>query len=371
MQALRTDLDHLRANHRARALAPRRGIDFASNDYLGLAGSSRLRDAVAAALARGVAVGSGGPRLLRGNDPEHEALEEEAARFFGAEAALFFTSGFAANAALFATLPQRGDLVVYDALVHASAHEGMRLGRAERVAFPHHDADAAEDAIRRWRAAGGTGTPWIAAESLYSMDGDRAPLAALAAVAARHDAMLLIDEAHATGVFGPDGRGLAHALDDLSNVITLRTCGKALGVEGALVCGPAVVRDFLVNRARGFIFSTAPSPLIAAAVREALRIVADEPWRRDRLQALVTTAADALGPHGVAPTGSPILPLILGEDAAALRVAASVQAAGFDVRAIRPPTVPAGTARLRVCVTLNATADDFAALADALGASLR
>lgn len=363
----RDDLAELAGRAGLRSLAPLRGADFASNDYLALAGSSRLGSAVAAALARGVPVGSGGSRLLRGNHPEHEALEAEAARFFGCEAALYFSTGYAANSALLSTLPQRGDLVVADALIHASAHEGLRLGRAGYVVAAHSDADAFADAIARWRAAGNAGRPWIAVESLYSMDGDRAPLAALAEVAARYDAVLLIDEAHAAGVFGPQGRGLAAGLDGRDNVVVLRTCGKALGAEGALVCGPTVVRDFLVNRGRSFIFSTAPSPLMAAAVRESLRILADEPERRDWLEALVGYAAQVLAPLGIAATGSQIVPVILGDDRGTMRAAAALQEAGFDVRGIRPPTVPAGTARLRLSLTLNVTASDLDRLSAVLG----
>ena len=363
-------LDELDVRGRLRSLIPRNGVDFASNDYLGLASSSRLAAAVNDAVARGVPVGSGGSRLLRGNHQEHESLEAEAAAFFGAETALFFSSGYTANAALLSTLPQRGDLVVHDALIHASAHQGMRLGRADFVSAPHNDPDAFEDSIRAWRKGGGVGRVWIAVESLYSMDGDRAPLAELVDLAASHDAFLLIDEAHATGVFGPSGRGLADGLDGVENVVTLRTCGKALGCEGALLCGSRTFRDFLVNRGRGFIFSTAPSPLMASAVREALRIVADEPDRRDRLGALVATAERALEPCGVAPTGSQILPLVIGDDVATMRVAAAVQAAGFDVRGIRPPTVPAGTSRLRISLTLNANPASVEALADALANAL-
>lgn len=364
--AQQNDLTTLDSAARLRRLQPRTGLDFSSNDYLGLARAQRLRGAVAAALARGVSIGSGGSRLLRGNDPEHEALEAEAAAFFGSEAALFFSSGYAANAALLSTLPQRGDLIVHDALIHASAHEGMRLARAESVATPHNDATAVDQAIADWRRRGGTGRAWIAVESLYSMDGDRAPLADLAAVAARHAAMLLIDEAHATGVFGRGGRGLAADLEGAENVITLRTCGKALGCEGALLCGPRTMRDFLVNRGRAFIFSTAPSPLMASAVRESLRILADEPERRDRLSALTAFAERTLAPCGVTPTGSQILPLVIGEDAPTMRLAAALQAAGFDIRGIRPPTVPPGTARLRVSLTLNVGEAEIAALAETL-----
>ncbi len=360
------DLERLDRTARRRALADRAGLDVASNDYLALATCSRLRQAAVSALGRGVAVGSGGSRLLRGNHPEHERLEDEAARFFATESALFFGSGYAANVALLGSLPQTGDLVVHDALIHASVHEGLRLGRAMPIAAAHNDADAFADAIARWRRNGGVGTPWIAVESLYSMDGDRAPLDALVTVAERHDAMLLIDEAHATGVFGEDGRGLAERLDGRPDVVTLRTCGKALGCEGALLCGPTVMRDFLVNRARGFIFSTAPSPLMAAVVGESLRILVDEPERRERLHALVGFAEQALGPCGVASTGSQILPLVIGDDAQTMRTAAALQAAGFDVRGIRPPSVPAGASRLRISLTLHLTEQDIIALAEAL-----
>jgi 8-amino-7-oxononanoate synthase len=365
------DLAELTARGRERRLIARAGLDFSSNDYLGLAGSPELAAAIADAVARGVPLGSGGSRLLRGNHAEHEALEAEAAKFFGSESALFFSSGYAANAALLSTLPQRGDLVVHDALVHASAHEGMRLSRAEHRAAAHNDPDAFADAIRTWRTGGGTGRVWIAVESLYSMDGDRAPLADLAAIAAHNDAFLLIDEAHATGVFGPDGRGLAADQEGSENVITLRTCGKALGCEGALLCGPRTMRDFLINRGRAFIFSTAPSPLIATAVRRAIGVLAEQPERRTRLHALIDTAETALAPYGAAATGSQIVPIVLGDEVRTMRAAERLQAAGFDVRGIRPPTVPPGTSRLRVSLTLNIGPDDIAGLAHALEEALR
>ncbi|AQR73351.1 8-amino-7-oxononanoate synthase [Sphingomonas sp. LM7] len=362
------DLERLKANGRLRTLKPRAGIDFASNDYLALGVSPRLGIAVRAAIARGVTVGSGGSRLLRGNDPEHHLLEAEAAALFGAEAALFFSSGYAANVATFAALPQRGDIVVHDALIHASAHDGMRLGRAETAAVAHNDAGAFEDVIRAWRGRGGTGRPWIAVESLYSMEGDRAPLGDLAAIAARHDAFLLIDEAHATGIFGSGGTGLASDLHGADNLVTLHTCGKALGCEGALLCLPRTLADFMVNRARPFIFSTAPSPLMAAAVREGLRCLADEPERRTALWSLIAHAEQRLAACGVEPTGSQILPLIVGEDVPAMAMAAALQERGFDIRGIRPPTVPPGTARLRISLTLHAGPDDIDALAAAIRA---
>lgn len=368
---LEADLAALAGKARLRTLRPREGVDFASNDYLGLAGDPRMKAATIAALERGVPVGSGGSRLLRGNHEEHEALEAEAAAFFGCDSALYFANGFGANSALVATLPRKGDVVIYDSLIHASLHEGLRLTRADRAMAEHNDVQSFAEAIIRWRVRGGMGRPWIAVESLYSMDGDRAPLADLMTLADAEDAVLLVDEAHATGVFGAGGQGLADTLQGRANVITMHTCGKALGSEGALVCGPKVVTDYLINCARGFIFSTAPSPLMAAATREALRICTDEPQRREHLRALIDHAAQALAPLGVAPTGSQIVPIILGDDARTMDVATAMQGAGFDIRGIRPPTVPSGTSRLRLSLTLNATPADVDALAGALSKELQ
>lgn len=364
------DLADLAAENRRRALVPRTGIDFASNDYLGLAQSHLLNDALAEGLRQGIPAGSGGSRLLRGNHAEHEALEAHTARHYGSEAALFFPTGFAANAALFATLPQRGDLIVHDELIHASAHDGMKLGRADRAAAAHNDPQSFADAITAWRAKGGTGTPWIAVESLYSMDGDRAPLTDLAAIADRHDAVLVVDEAHATGVYGPAGQGLAHRLAGRANLITLHTCGKALGCEGALLCGPPIVRDFIVNRGRPFIFSTAPSPLMAWLVRQALEIVANEPERAAHLRSIVAHAETRLAALGLPASGSQILPVVIGDNALTMRIAGALQDAGFDIRGIRPPTVPQGTARLRIAITLNVTETDIDRMADTLAASM-
>jgi len=346
----------LQERGRLRQLALPAGCDFTSNDYIALADSQDLKDAVRSALDRGVAIGAGGSRLLRGNCPEHESLEADAAAFFGSETALYFSSGFSANTALFAALPQRGDLVVHDALIHASAHDGMRAGRAEMVEAAHNDANAVEDKIRGWRAAGHKGRPWIAVESLYSMGGDRAPLGDLAAIAERHDGILVVDEAHATGVFGPDGRGLGGLLEGRDNVVSIHTCGKALGTSGALLCGPKILRDFMVNYSRPFIFSTAPSPLIAASVRAALRLCKEQPQRREQLAALISFANTAIETRcGVKPSGSQIIPVVVGSDKRATALASSMRGYGYDIRAIRPPTVPEGTARLRIALTLHAS----------------
>jgi 8-amino-7-oxononanoate synthase len=368
-EKLKRNLLELAGLGRLRALHVPSGIDFTSNDYLGLAESDVLRQAAVDALTRGVPVGSGGSRLLRGNHPEHEALESEAAAYFGAESALYFGSGYVANFVIFSTLPQRGDLIVHDELIHASVHEGLRRGRAEFVAVPHNNIDAFDAAIVRWRAAGGKGRPWLSVESLYSMDGDSPNLAELFAVANRHDAMVVIDEAHATGVLGPQGRGLAAPFEGRDNAITLHTCGKALGTVGGFILAPRVVRDFLVNRARPFIFATAPSPIIAAVTRVALEISRTNPVRREQLARLVQFAGSELRRRcNVEPSGSQILPVVVGADHAAVELAAALQRKGFDIRAIRPPTVPEGTARLRIALTLNVdetiVADLFAALAE-------
>lgn len=351
---------------RLRALEPRHGRDFASNDYLGLAASEVLAEEARAALDRGVPIGAGGSRLLRGNDPEHEALEAEAASHFGAESALFFGGGFQANVALFSTLPGRGDIVIHDELIHASVHDGIRAGKAQHVAIPHNDADAVETAIRRWRAEGGSGRPWIAVESIYSMDGDMAPLDDLAGIADRHDAMLVVDEAHATGVLGSDGRGLAAHLEGRDNLVTLHTCGKALGASGALVLSSKPIREFMINRCRPFIYATAPSPLMAAVVRSSLRICREDQGRRRDLARRVSL----FGAGARAGTGTHIRPVIVGSDKLVVALAASLRGKGFDVRAIRPPTVPEGTARLRISITLNVSEEDVVELDKALAEEL-
>jgi 8-amino-7-oxononanoate synthase len=239
------------------------------------------------------------------------------------------------------------------------------------VAARHNDAQSFDDAIRDWRARGGMGRPWIAVETLYSMDGDTAPLADLVSVAERHDAVLVLDEAHATGVLGPDGRGLGAHLEGREDVVSLHTCGKALGLSGALVLGPRIYRDFLVNRARPFIYATAPSPLIAACVRAGLRLLVDHPERQQRHARLVAHAGAELARMcGIAPTGTHIQPVIVGADTAAVTLAKAMQAAGFDIRGVRPPTVPEGTARLRVALTLNASEAQVSAMAATLARAM-
>uniref|UniRef100_UPI001782C0CF 8-amino-7-oxononanoate synthase n=1 Tax=Mesorhizobium mediterraneum TaxID=43617 RepID=UPI001782C0CF len=312
-------------------------------------------------------VGATGSRLLRGNAPEHEQLEADAAAFFGAERALFFGSGYIGNFALLTALPQKGDLLILDQLAHASMHEGAQAGRAEFKLAAHNDVDAVEGAITRWRAEGGMGCVWIAVESLYSMDGDCSPLESLVTLADRHEAFIVVDEAHATGVWGPDGRGLAADFEGRENIVALHTCGKALGASGALVTGPATLCDYLINRCRPFIYATAPSPLMAVAAREALALLSDEPMRRIQLHERVAFAGRQLAERcGVKPSGSQIQPFFIGDVSRTMAVAAALQARGFDIRGIRPPTVPEGTSRLRISLTLNVDDAEISAMVEAL-----
>jgi 8-amino-7-oxononanoate synthase len=368
---LASDLERLSALGRRRGLQGTAGLDFSSNDYLGLAASDELRQAATDALGRGVPIGAGGSRLLRGNHAEHEALEEAATVYFGGESALYFGSGYAANQTLFATAPQRGDLVVHDEWIHASVLDGVRRGRAAVSGARHNDAQSIADTILRWRAEGGTGRVWIAVESIYSMDGDGPDLNELHSLANRFDAILVIDEAHATGVLGPQGRGRAAFLEGRDNVVSLHTCGKALGTSGALICGSRVLKDFLINRGRPFIFATAPSPLVAAVTRAALGLCQLGEERRERLRRYVAGARVAAARYcGIATAGSHIVPVIVGDDHVALRLAARLRARGFDVRAIRPPTVPAGTARLRIALSLNVNETAIESLFQILGVEM-
>ncbi|CUJ98937.1 8-amino-7-oxononanoate synthase [Ruegeria denitrificans] len=359
-------LETLGARHRRRVLAPRHGLDFASNDYLGLAASPLVKNAAQEALHRGAPLGSGGSRLLRGNHTEHEALEAEAAAFFDVEAALFMGGGFQANQAIFSTLPAAGDLILYDELVHASAHEGMRMGRADTRVFAHNDVADARRAIADWQTTGGSGQIWIAVESVYSMEGDLAPLGALSDLAVEQDAVLVVDEAHATGVFGPRGKGLAHGLK--AELMTLHTCGKGLGVSGGLICGPRVMIDALINRARPFIFATAPSPFNAALVRAVLEHLQSDTGLTDAANARLQHAHAEARRNGVPQSvlNSQIIPVILGDEAQTMKMAATLQTQGFDVRGIRPPTVPRGTSRLRVSITGNVSKTDITALFETL-----
>ncbi len=339
-----------------RTLRPPAGIDLCSNDYLGLAGHSHLKQRMAdAVMAEGV--GSTGSRLLRGERSGFARVEEKFARFKGAEGSLYFSSGYLANLAVLTTFPEAGDVIFSDERNHASLIDGARLSRARRVVFPHNDAAALE---RLLREDGGAGQKFVVVESLFSMDGDQAPLAEYAALCRAAGAELIVDEAHAVGVYGEGGRGMARDV-----FVSINTAGKAMGVSGAFVAGPADAIEYLIQRARPFIFSTAPPPAIAAALEASLEVIVNEPERRERLLARARYLRERLGLAG----DSPIIPIIIGENERALAVARELQAAGFDVRAIRPPTVPPGTARLRVTVNQGLSEEVLDRFVEALAAA--
>lgn len=369
-EAHRDNLAELKADSRLRALALPAGHDFTSNDYLGIASSGLLNDAAAKALEAGIATGSGGSRLLRGNREEHEAVERAATEFFGGEAGLFMPTGFAANQALYAALPRPGDFICYDKLIHASVHDGIRLSRAESHRFAHNDPNHCEQLIAKYRADGGTGQVWIGIESLYSMDGDFAPLDDFLALARNSEAVLIVDEAHSSGIYGPNGEGLLPRAAHDENVIALHTFGKALGCEGAVITGPAIVREWLINHARPFIFSTAPSPFVAHLAATAIGIVRDRPELRTRLRERIGRAHDALPPHCRRKDRSQILPIIIGDNERTMELAGRLQEAGFDVRGIRPPTVPPGTSRLRITITNNVEIETIDRLMEAIASEL-
>ena len=350
-----SELEKLSSASRKRSLSPIVGFDFTSNDFLGLSGSVEIRKAIIAALRSGIPLGSGGSRLLRGNHPAHLKLEKQAARLFRSERALFFANGYLANFAVLTTLPKRHDLIIFDALSHASIRQGVSASFAKSVKTPHNDADAIERALSKWhRSRSKDAMAWIAVESLYSMDGDFAPLEELLDIAVRYDAMLVIDEAHATGVWGKRGHGLTEQFEGHQNIIAIHTCGKALAASGGLVCGPRVLVDFMINKSPSFIFSTAPPPINAVAVSTALRRLGNRTRQRKKLHKLIEFANQKFEETFEMPgSGSQIIPFIVGDDALALKVAKKMQRAGFDIRAIRPPTVPDGTARLRISITLN------------------
>ncbi|MGH9355900.1 MAG: aminotransferase class I/II-fold pyridoxal phosphate-dependent enzyme, partial [Terriglobia bacterium] len=328
-------------------------IDLCSNDYLGLSGDPRLRLAVIKSIEQGAAVASTGSRLLTGNARVWEELECEFAAFAGAESALFFTSGYAANIGLLSVLLGPDDVVFSDSSNHASLIDGIRLSRARRVVFPHLDLNFLDDHLRR--AADAHGQKFIVVESLFSMEGDCAPLRELAALASRYGAEMIVDEAHATGVFGPQGRGLLAEAGLSGRVLaSIYTCGKALASMGAFVACPEPLKRLLVNRARTFIFSTALPPYMAFQIRAAIALLGGADEQRTRLFSISKSLRAQLNSAGfnVGRSSSPIVPVVLGSNERALAAAERLRSAGFAIRAVRPPTVPPGTARLRL--SLNA-----------------
>jgi 8-amino-7-oxononanoate synthase len=341
-------------------------ICFSSNNYLGLANDPRLIAAAKAALDE-FGLGSGASRLITGSMTPHHRLEEKLAHFKQCEAALTFATGYQANLAAVSAGAARGDAIFSDALNHASIIDAARLSRADVFVFPHKAYDALESRLQRETQFA---RRLIVTDTVFSVDGDLADLPRLVELKTRYDAQLCIDEAHATGVFGPHGRGVA----ELQNVedaidITVGTLSKALGCAGGYVCGSRHLIDYLINRARSLIFSTAPPPAIAAAACAALDLIVAEPDRRKTLLAhadrLRAELGDRLG-FNLGQSTSPIIPLIVGDSAAALDLSAQLLEHGLLVPAIRPPTVPESSSRLRITPIAAHTEADLDALISAL-----
>lgn len=349
-----------------RTLRPPSGVDLSSNDYLGLARHPQVVDAMAEAVRREGA-GSTGSRLLRGERDAFSAVERRFAAFKRTERSLYFSSGYLANLAVLSTLTQEGDVIISDELNHASLIDGTRLSKARRVIFPHNDLPALETALARE-----PGQKFVVVESLFSMDGDFAPLPEYAALCRRYQAALIVDEAHAVGIYGQRGSGLIELAGIERDVlVSINTAGKAIGVSGAFVAGPDLVIEYLLQRARPFIFSTAAPPAVAAAIDASLDVIEQEPQRREKLLWLAAGVRNRLIAAGVrVPPGcSQILSVVIGENERAVKAAEAIQAEGFDVRAIRPPTVPPGTARLRVSVNVNLSEADLQRFVETLCAA--
>ncbi len=340
-----------------------------SNDYLGLAGHPAVRSAAAEAAHRWGA-GAGASRLVSGNMAPHRQLEQELAAFKGSEACVLFGSGFLANTGVIAALAGRGDVILSDALNHASIVDGCRLARADTVVYEHADLDSLASGLRR---AGGR-SPVIVTDGVFSMDGDLAPLEDIVELAQRHGARVVVDEAHATGVLGPGGRGLVAALGLEREVdVVIGTLGKALGSYGAFACCDTRIAGYLVNRARTLIFSTALPPPSVGAALAALRLLREQPQIVLRLHANARALRDELAAVGfdVRPGTMPIVPLIVGDPSAAMTLCQAALRRGAFAQAIRPPTVPEGTSRLRVVAMASHREDELRAAARILATAAR
>src|SRR5436190_16381141 len=362
LERLSRELEALRTADQLRDLAIPSGIQLGSNDYLGLSTHPRLKAAIRRALDEDERVSSTGSRLLSGNHQRWENLEAEFAEFIGAEAALFFPSGYSANIGLLSSLLKSGDVVFSDAANHASLIDGIRLSHARRIIVPHLDLDFLEHALSHEDSS--AGERFIVVERIFSMDGDIAPPDHLLRLCERYGAWLIVDEAHSTAVLP--------AIDRSTQLLaTIHTCGKALASMGAFVAGSHTLRNFLINRARTFIFTTALPPYCAAHVHEAMILAADAHEERRHLFHLSQYLRERLRTLGF-DTGrseSQIIPLVLGSNDAALRFAGALSSSGFAVRAVRPPTVPAGTSRIRVSLNAALSIADIDLLLSALVAA--
>jgi 8-amino-7-oxononanoate synthase len=367
-------LGALEAEGLRRRLRAPAGVDLSSNDYLNLSTDPRVVAAFREAVER-EGCGSTGSRLLRGERHAFARVENRFAEFKGTDRALYFSSGYLANLAAIGTFAEAGDIVFSDERNHASLIDAVRLSRARVVIVPHNDVRALARLLRQAseEQKRSNEVRFVVVESLYSMDGDFAPLADLAALCRDDGAVLVVDEAHAVGIYGERGTGLIEAAGlDPNGCLSINTAGKALGAAGAFVAGPAWAIEYLVQRARPFVFSTAAPPAIAGAIEASLSVVREDATRRRRLLARASFLRDALRRAGVPlPDGrSQIVPIRIGDNDRAVAVAAALQAQGFDVRAIRPPSVPPGTARLRVSVNAGLSEEIIQGFVDALARAL-
>lgn len=362
-------LDETSAASRFRTLAEPRGIDLSSNDYLLLSRDSRIKDS----LIRGVrrdGCGSTASRLLRGHREVFGDAEKCFARFKGVERSLFFATGYQANIGVLDTFLEKEDLVFSDALNHASLIDGVRVAKAKKVIFAHRDTADLRRKIRRHRCSG---QRFLMTESLFSMDGDVAPLDEYAAICDSEGINLFVDEAHAVGLYGNRGSGLIEEFGIGESVaVSINTCGKALGVSGAFVAGDGPTIEYLVQKCRSFIYSTAPLPGIADALICAIGIIESDGGGRKRILELSGLLSDLLRSRGIEVPERPtqIYPIVVGGSAKAVRIANELQSKGFDVRAIRPPTVPEGTARLRIAVNSGLDAELLTRFVERLGTAL-
>ncbi len=338
----------------------RRMLTFCSNDYLGLAADPRLAEALSRGVAR-YGVGAGAAHLISGHSRAHHALEEELAEFTGRERTLLFSTGYMANLGVISALLGRSDSVFEDRLNHASLIDGGLLSRARLRRYPHADVAALADQLGQ-----AAGRRLVVSDGVFSMDGDVAPVAALAATCAAHEAWLMIDDAHAIGVLGPQGRGstAAAGLEQTQVPILMGTLGKALGTAGAFVAGSEDLVETLIQQARPYVYTTAMPPAVAEATRVSLRIAQQEEWRRERLHGLITRFRHGAGRIGLVLMDSttPIQPILLGSSERASEWSEALQREGVLVSAIRPPTVPEGSARLRVTLSASHTVAQIEAL---------
>jgi 8-amino-7-oxononanoate synthase len=336
-------------------------LNLSSNNYLGLADHPRLKEAAVAAISD-YGCGAGASRLITGTTFLHERLEQRLAAFKGCEQTLLFGSGYLANIGVITALVGAGDVVLSDEFNHASIIDGCRLSRAERRIYPHRDIAVLTHHLKELEQAGHAGTRLVVTDSIFSMDGDSAPLAEMAGLCERYNALLMVDEAHATGCLGPGGRGLAAQVGlDTESVISINTLSKGFGVSGAFVSGSGLLKEFLINVARSFIFTTALPPADVAACLAALDILQEDPEMPMRLQRKAAVFRSGLQQLGFSTLDSEtqIIPLLIGDEAQALHMAEALREQGLYAVAIRPPTVPQGEARIRFSVMLSHTEEDL------------